>query len=68
MDPSDPSYQAFLEQCSRDCTCCPDCTQDRPCDGTMAGGLCYQVCRCDDECPHCGAQYPDGCQCWETQG
>jgi len=32
----------------KECSCCPICSPS-PCDGVMAGGLCDQICHCDDE-------------------
>jgi hypothetical protein len=64
-DPSMPPPE-FFEKCAKACRCCPSCA-DVPCEGTMAGGICDERCRCDDErgdeydcggCPGCGGN------CW----
>lgn len=46
-DPENPKYKRWLEECAKDCHCCPICW-DFPCDGVMAGGLCDDMCICDD--------------------
>lgn len=33
---------------ARDCRCCPVCS-NVICAGVLAGGLCDQACRCDDD-------------------
>lgn len=41
--------QAFFDECAKACRCCPICSE-RPCAGTMAGGVCDEVrCSCFDE-------------------
>ena len=34
----DPSYQDFVAELAKECTCTPESA--RPCDGLLAGGLC----------------------------
>jgi hypothetical protein len=36
----DPSYIGWLEDCAKDCGCCPCCAPESPCAGVMAGGMC----------------------------
>lgn len=44
----DASYEEFLAGCAMHCRCCCECWQV-PCDGCVAGGICDEVCRCDDD-------------------
>lgn len=45
-----PEYQQWLEELAKECTCCSVCW-DVPCGGCMAGGMCDNMCICeDDEC------------------
>lgn len=37
----------FFHAVSRDCRCCVDCA-DVPCPGVCAGGMCDEMCHCDD--------------------
>lgn len=41
-------YDEFIERSARSCQCCPDCSQQIPCDGVMAGGMCDELCYCDE--------------------
>lgn len=44
------SYEIFLAHCARECKCCRGCSwHDIPCAGITAGGLCDQMCVCDEE-------------------
>ena len=43
----DPHYQAWIDAISKDCHCCPNCS-DIPFAGVQAGGLCDSACNCDD--------------------
>ncbi len=43
----DPSYQRFLADCAKDCRCCSRCW-DKPCAGCTAGGVCDDICHCDE--------------------
>ena len=38
---------SFYERMAKDCRCCPEC-QNAPCDGVCAGGMCDEMCWCDD--------------------
>jgi hypothetical protein len=37
-----------IDEWMEDCTCCDVC-QAKPCDGVMSGGLCDNLCYCDEE-------------------
>ena len=43
-----PKYIQWLYDLAKDCKCCPDCSE-QPCEGLMAGGLCDEMCMCDDD-------------------
>lgn len=38
-----------VKEWMKHCDCCPSCQQDIPCGGVQAGGLCDDLCECDDE-------------------
>lgn len=40
-------YCKFLESIVDDCHCCRDC-QNAPCDSVAAGGLCDDMCFCEE--------------------
>lgn len=42
------SYDRFIESCMKDCRCCHECC-NLPCDGTMAGGFCDEMCFCPSD-------------------
>ena len=44
----DAEYEKFVEECAKECTCCPDCW-DVPCDGCLSGGICDNICFCNDK-------------------
>lgn len=46
MDYRPPQY--VIDEWKRQCHCCPLCNQPIPCDGVAAGGLCDDLCDCDD--------------------
>ena len=41
--------QSVINEWAKYCTCCPQCSQQIPCDGVMAGGMCDSLCDCDDD-------------------
>jgi len=41
-------YYEFLESMIKHCKCCPYCS-NIPCDGILAGGMCDEICNCDDD-------------------
>ncbi len=41
--------ERFIEICVERCNCCPECYQQIPCHGVLAGGLCDDICDCDEE-------------------
>lgn len=43
----DPEYMEFLNEVSKHCSCCPECS-DVPCGGVQCGGFCDDVCHCDE--------------------
>lgn len=48
-DFDDEGYQRWLAECASECRCCRDCRGGGiPCAGITAGGLCDQMCVCDD--------------------
>ena len=44
----DPAYEEFVSELASHCFCCQECSSI-PCDGVLAGGLCDNLCSCDDE-------------------
>jgi len=48
-EPETPQY--VINEWLKQCTCCPECGQMRPCNGVMAGGMCDSACDCDDDDP-----------------
>ena len=42
---SDDSYERHVADCVAACRCCRDCAPV-PCAGTMAGGVCDEMCWC----------------------
>lgn len=42
------SRAKWLATCSEDCSCCDDC-QPSVCAGVTGGGVCDQVCVCEDQ-------------------
>lgn len=46
---ADDSEERFLVECLKDCFCCDQCGNQRPCAGVTAGGLCDRMCFCRDE-------------------
>jgi len=44
----DAEYEKFVEECAKECTCCPDCW-DVPCGGCLSGGICDNICFCNDK-------------------
>lgn len=46
-DPEHPKFKKWLEECAKDCKCCSICW-DVPCPGCMAGGICDDMCTCDE--------------------
>ena len=44
----DPEYQQWLEEAAKKCTCCPVCWEV-PCDGCLAGGICDNICNCEEQ-------------------
>jgi hypothetical protein len=43
----DADYLRFLEHMSADCRCCRQCNY-APCAGVTAGGVCDEMCWCDE--------------------
>ena len=43
-------YQRLYSQAARDCHCCGVCSPV-VCDAVLVGGLCEEICRCDDTEP-----------------
>lgn len=41
----EPDYQNWMNEISKDCNCCPECSAV-PCGGVQCGGLCDNVCNC----------------------
>ena len=37
-----------MDMWENECDCCHICGQERPCGGVQAGGMCDQMCDCDD--------------------
>lgn len=50
---------AWIAEMSKHCRCCALCGQNPPCDGVLAGGLCDDVCSCDDR--YDGPDFDDVC-------
>jgi len=46
-EPETPTF--VVAEWLNQCTCCPACGQQRPCCGVMAGGLCDDLCECDED-------------------
>lgn len=44
----DKSYKEYFEQCALDCDCCPHCWEV-PCGSCLAGGICDNICRCEED-------------------
>lgn len=44
----DPDYQAWINNLSKKCSCCPECNQEIPCGGLAQGAGCDCMCDCDD--------------------
>ena len=44
-EPGPPPH--VISEWLKQCTCCPVC-QQKPCDGVMAGGMCDDLCDCDE--------------------
>jgi len=45
-DAEDPSYREHVRAALRVCRCCAGCGWSVPCDGTLAGGMCDEMCWC----------------------
>jgi hypothetical protein len=54
-----PEYAAFVATTAKDCRCCSECGMDRPCAATLAGGVCDQACRCNEDGPGYEEDYDD---------
>ena len=39
------------------CQCCTQCHQQSPCGGVMAGGLCDNLCDCDEDFDYCDEDF-----------
>ena len=51
----DPDYQEWINEISKQCDCCPECSEV-PCGGVQCGGFCDMSCRCEDH---------DEVDCWD---
>jgi hypothetical protein len=41
--------QQLMDIWVKQCNCCHVCNQMKPCGGIMAGGLCDDLCECNDD-------------------
>ena len=41
-------YDQFIKACTERCNCCIECSQQVPCYGVMAGGMCDELCYCEE--------------------
>ena len=41
--------QSVIDEWSKNCHCCQECTGPIPCDSVMAGGPCERICECDED-------------------
>ena len=53
----DHGYCEFIDECTKKCSCCPDCFQDIPCGGVQGGGVCDEACCCDDSDQFTGLRF-----------
>lgn len=45
---TDQTPQYVINEWKNRCSCCPDCHQEIPCGGVMAGSVCDNFCDCDE--------------------
>jgi len=44
---AEPGPDYVVAEWMSQCTCCPHCNQPIPCDGVQAGGMCDDMCDCE---------------------
>ena len=47
-DENEETPTEVMDEWIKHCHCCDECNQDIPCGGVMAGGLCDNLCNCDE--------------------